>query len=436
MSKIINKATITPWGRLENYLHEALTLTDIEGGDYPGEYLAIGNGRSYGDVGTNKYGAAVLMCGHDRFLDFDPKSGFLKVEAGVQLGEIQNLFYTRGWGLPVTPGTQFATVGGAVANDVHGKNHHSFGSFGNHVISLRLLRSDFGVISCSATEHPDLFFATIGGLGLTGVILDVTIALRALKSGWLSTINKPFHTLRDFFEMSADARRNYEYSVSWVDCTSPNTVKGIIFNANHTNWRKDLPVRTRLTNFPINPPFSLVNKISLKMFNKIYLNRNSRKRDAYYQTYQSYFYPLDAIGNWNRIYGRKGFYQYQSVVPMADAYFATKEMLRAISGAEQGSFLMVLKEFGSVEPLGLMSFPMPGITLAMDFPNKGSATLKLFERLDAIVKEAGGRLYPAKDARMARETFITGYPNFEHFMKQMDPKVSSTFIKRMLHAQK
>lgn len=435
MSTKFNKTITTPWGGLENYHHEALSLDDLKRYNSKHDYLAIGNSRSYGDVGTNKYGAVILMHGHDHFLDFDSETGCLKVEAGVQLGEIQNLFYKWGWGLPVTPGTQFATIGGAVANDVHGKNHHSFGSFGNHVISLRLLRSDRGVISCSATEHPDLFFATIGGLGLTGVILDVTIALRALKSGWLTTMNKPFHTLSDFFELSSSTRAEYEYSVSWIDCTLSNDIKGVMFNANHTNRRKEVPVKKHLTKFPINPPFSLVNKFTLKMFNKLYLYNNSRKSDAYYQTYQNYFYPLDAIGKWNRIYGKKGFYQYQSVVPNADAYSATKEMFRAISRAEQGSFLMVLKEFGNFAPLGLMSFPMPGVTLAMDFPNKGSATLKLFDRLDSIVKEAGGRLYPAKDTRMKRETFIDGYPNFEVFMKQMDPKVSSTFIKRILNAQ-
>ena len=423
-----------PWGRLEKYHHELLTVNDLTQKGSHCDYLAIGNSRSYGDVGTNKHGAVVLMSSQDRFLDFDPENGFLTVEAGMQLGDIQSVFYPRGWGLPVTPGTQFATIGGAVANDVHGKNHHSFGSLGNHILSFRLFRSDIGIISCSASEYSELFFATIGGLGLTGVILDVTLGLRRLSSGWLCTVNKTFYTLRDFFEMSAELRQDYEYSVSWVDCTSRSNIKGIMFNANHDNSANEFVPKKKSRNFPFNPPFSLINKTTLKIFNKMYFNRNALDSGANFSDYQSYFYPLDTLGNWNRIYGKSGFYQYQSVVPTAEAFSATTEMFRAIADAEQGSFLMVLKEFGDIAPLGLMSFPMPGVTLAMDFPNKGAETLKLFDRLDSIVKEAGGRLYPAKDTRMKKETYINGYSNFNEFIQHLDPNISSTFMKRILNA--
>ena len=312
--------------------------------------------------------------------------------------------------LPVTPGTQIVTVGGAIANDVHGKNHHVFGSFGDHVQQLTLLRTDGEVIDCGPQHRSDWFAATVGGIGLTGVILTAEIQLRQVAGPWLDTETVPYETLAEFFDLADRSESNWEHTVSWIDCISGN--RGLFMRGNHAEAQPKKEPSPRKLSMSIVPPISLVNQASLRLFNMAYFNLKKKQTGHTLTHYESFFYPLDNIQEWNRMYGPKGFYQYQCVVPRPDGQQAVDAMLREITRAGAGSFLAVLKTFGDQEPLGMLSFPQPGVTLALDFPNNGSKTLKLFEQLDAIVREAGGRIYLAKDARQPRDLFEAGYPNW------------------------
>lgn len=427
-----SKHYVENWGRLNSSEHEAVSLNEVRYSRLKGPYLSIGNGRSYGDVGLNSDGLVHMSSKNNNFLSFDPNTGILCAEAGVLLGTIQHLFAPRGWLLPVTPGTQFVTLGGAVANDVHGKNHHSQGSFGHHIENIKLLRSDLGVVECSPLEEQELFRATIGGLGLTGTILAVELRLRKVTSSWLDCKAHSFNSLSEFFALSKKFDSQYEYSVSWVDSTSKiNRVRGWSFFANHSEYDAKIKRKKKQT-FPFDPPVSMINRTTTNLFNKLYFHVQKNKKKGYREDFETYFYPLDALSNWNKIYGKRGFYQYQSVIPEACAQDATQEMFDVIAKSNQGSFLMVLKNFGEAENKGLLSFPLPGVTLAMDFPNRGVDTLNLFNRLDYIVNSASGRLYLAKDNRMPREIFLNGYKNIEQFNLQRDPAISSNLSRRLL----
>ena len=428
------RTDIQSWGRLNAEEHSVFHLArdDVWTHDAgSAKAIPLGLARSYGDVCLNDGGPLLDLKSQNRMLKFDPVTGHLTAEAGVSLSDIQNTFVGQGWLLPVTPGTQYVTLGGAVANDVHGKNHHAVGCFGNHVTHVVLQRSDGGRVLCSPDEEPDLFQATIGGMGLTGVIVEVGLKLRPVKSGWLKTRTVAFDGLERFFELSQSSADDWEYTVSWIDCVRPGQVRGIFMCANHADGDAPLPTK-RAKTVPFTPPISLINQASLRVFNKLYFHSNLGKAGSGRQDFRTFFYPLDALREWNRIYGPKGFYQYQSVVPYQDALAATQQMLDAIAEARQGSFLMVLKTFGDIKSPGMLSFPMPGVTLAMDFPNKGDATHQLFKRLDSIVADAGGRIYPAKDARMPRDLFQAGYPGLEQFSKHRDPGLSSALSRRLL----
>ena len=389
--------------------------------------LAFGNGRSYGDVGLNPGGALLKMRGIDRFIAFDADTGELTCEAGVLLAEILDLVVPRGWFLAVTPGTRYVTVGGAIANDVHGKNHHAAGSFGDHVRSFELLRSDGSRLGCSRDENAGWFAATVGGLGLTGVITQATIRLRRISGTAMVVRNTRFTGLDEFFALNAAAEKTHEYAVAWIDCLA-KTPRGVLMAGDHADG--DLPVPRGAKRVPFAPPLSLINGLSLRAFNAAYFGKPWPAETR--QHFLPYFYPLDAIHDWNRIYGKPGFYQYQCVVPPAAASAAIGEMLDTIAASGQGSFLAVLKNFGDRAAPGLLSFPMPGTTLALDFPNRGAATLTLFERLDAIVRAAGGRLYAAKDARMPGDFFRASYPRWQEFSPFADPKFSSGFWRRVM----
>jgi FAD/FMN-containing dehydrogenase len=427
---------VKSWGQLPFATGELIELRDrsrlaidIAASKKPG--LAIGNCRSYGDVGLNDLGPLWDMRGLDRFLAFDDESGILHCEAGVTLQNINRLTLPRGWFIAVTPGTQFVTVGGAIANDVHGKNHHRTGTFGNHVRDLRLLRTDGSEQICSPTLSSNLFNATLGGMGLTGIIADASIQLQRAGSEWLEVETLAFDRLDDFFELSRTSETNWEYAVSWIDCQAEG--RGIFSRGNHLpaaaaeHYHRRKPLRV-----PLTPPLSLINGLSLRAFNALYFRMNQRRAGRSLQHYLPFFYPLDNILEWNRLYGPKGFYQYQSVVPPVNARDATAEMLRAISTSGMGSPLAVLKTFGTSNSPGLMSFPMEGTTLALDFPNAGEKTLRLFARLDAIVRAAKGRIYPAKDARMPRDLFEEGYPRLDEFLKYRDPGIHSTMATRLM----
>ncbi len=396
--------------------------------------IPYGNGRSYGDVGLNPGEGLLRTRGLDRFIAFDAERGILRCEAGVLLADILDLAVPRGWFLPVTPGTRYVTVGGALANDVHGKNHHGASSFGAWVRSFELLRSDGSRRLCSAQEHPDWFAATVGGLGLTGLIVQAELQLKAVKSSGIDVHNQRFTGLDEFFALNAAAEREHEYAVAWIDCLAA-TPRGVLMAGDHEEdalppprGKARMADPPRLT-VPFAPPFSTINRASLKAFNCAYYRKPWPPRARV--PYPPYFYPLDAIGHWNRIYGGKGFYQYQCVIPPRAAPDAIAEMLDIISGSGQGSFLAVLKTFGNQPACGMLSFPMSGTTLALDFPNRGAATLDLFTHLDGVVASASGRLYPAKDARMPGALFRSGYPRWEEFRAYVDPKFSSGFWRRV-----
>ncbi len=393
-----------------------------------GSVLAYGNGRSYGDVGLNSGATLLHTRGMDRFIAFDEATGVLTCEAGVLLAEILDVFVPRGWFLPVTPGTRFVTVGGAIANDVHSKNHHRAGSFGGHVRRFELLRSDGSRRVCAPGENAEWFAATIGGLGLTGLITWVELSLKPISGVGITVASTRFTGLDEFFAVNTEAEARHEYTVAWIDCLAP-TVRGIFMAGDHSAGQGQAAAARKALNFPLTPPFSLVNGLTLRAFNQAYYNRPVPAMSVVH--YAPFFYPLDGILHWNRLYGRQGFYQYQFVLPMA-ARAALADVLRSISTSGQGSFLAVLKTFGDLSSPGLLSFPMPGVTLALDFPNRGAPTRALFDRLDAIVGEAGGRLYPAKDARMSGEFFRRSYPRLNEFLPFVDAKFSSDFARRVL----
>ncbi len=427
------------WGRLGKWPHDVHVLTDrrhvtdLLKSDRPG--IAYGMGRSYGDVCLNPGGILWNTSRLDRFISFDERTGRLSCEAGVLLRDIQRLAVPRGWMLPVTPGTQMVTVGGAIANDVHGKNHHLAGSFGDHVQRIKLVRTNGACIECGPDYSPTWFAATVGGLGLTGVIIEAEIQLRPVSSPWLDTETISYRSLDEFFHWADVSETEWEHTVSWVDCTSGrgNNARGIFMRANlaKTHASANTPPDRKLT-IPFVPPLSLVNRWSLRPFSRAYFHIKKRQAGKQIIHYETFFYPLDHLLEWNRLYGPKGFFQYQSVVPRSVGREVTQAMLNEVTHSRSGSLLTVLKTFGNRQSMGMLSFPQPGVTLALDFPNQGERTLKLFERLDAIVREAGGRIYPAKDARMPRDLFQSGYPRLAEFLSYRDPGISSALSRRLM----
>jgi FAD/FMN-containing dehydrogenase len=430
--------SVSSWGRLTALPHHLINLNDpakvreqVSRGPLPG--LAHGMGRSYGDVCLNPEGTLWMTTGLDHLLAFDDIAGRLTCEAGVLLRDIQRLAVSRGWMLPVTPGTQLVTVGGAIANDVHGKNHHVLGSFGNHVRAITLVRTDGEIIRCGPDQQPEWFRATVGGLGLTGMIVQAEIQLQRVAGPWLDTETIPYRTLDEFFQLADASEAGWQHTVSWVDCLSDEG-RGLFMRGNCAEAGEGAEPRSRTLRMPFVPPVSLINRLSLRPFNTAYYRLNKRRAGRAVTHYEPFFYPLDNLLDWNRMYGPKGFFQYQSVVPRAVGQDAVQAMLKAIASSGQGSFLAVLKTFGSQPSVGMLSFPQAGVTLALDFPNQGQRTSKLFERLDAIVREAGGRLYPAKDARMPRALFEAGYPRLAEFVSYRDPGISSSLSRRLMGA--
>jgi len=427
---------VSSWGRLSAHPHRVVALSDpariaslICAGQKPG--VAHGMGRSYGDVCLNPDGVLWLTTGLDHFIAFDESTGRLVCEAGVLLRDVQRLVIPRGWILPVTPGTQVVTIGGAIANDVHGKNHHARGSFGDHVRRIRLLRTNSEVIECSPETRADWFAATIGGLGLTGVIVEAEIQLHRVAGPWLETETIPYANLDEFFRLADDFEANSEHTVAWIDGMGHEY--GLFMRGNPIDCENRPAPKSRKRRIPLVPPVSLVNRFTLRAFNTAYFKfRTWQAGRAAIAHYESFLYPLDNLLEWNRIYGPRGFFQYQSVVPRSVGKDATQSMLKEITRSGEGSFLAVLKTFGNREPTGMLSFPRPGVTLALDFRDHGKSTRKLFERLDAIVREAGGRIYPAKDARMPRDLFESGYPRLNEFLRYRDPGISSGFSRRLM----
>ena len=398
-----------------------------------GGTLPFGNGRSYGDSCLAASGHVVQTLLLDRFIAADWQSGVLKAEAGVTLADILSIAIPRGWFLPVTPGTKFVTLGGAIANDVHGKNHHVRGTFGNHVERFSLVRLGGEAVTCSPRENWELFAATIGGLGLTGVIEWAEIRLLPIRSSQIDATVVRFGGLSDFFALSSELDHLHEYSVAWIDClaTGTNTGRGVFVVGDHAvDGSLEVDDRWKIQ-VPLTPRFSMISKVTSRAFNEVYWRRQSVRRTQRRMGCDQFFYPLDRVLHWNRISGRNGFQQYQCVIPDAAAELAMREVLRVTSHAGEASFLAVLKRCGDIASPGLMSFPMPGTSLALDFPQSDTLENQLFPNLDAIVREAGGRLYPAKDAHMSGKDFRNFYPAWEKVEALRDPAMNSRFWDRV-----
>lgn len=391
--------------------------TAIPLGAQNGSAITYGMGRSYGDVAMNP--AMTLMgVSRNRILEFNALTGDLVAEAGVTLADLLETFVPRGWFPPVTPGTKFVSLGGLVAADAHGKNHHGSGSFGDHVSWFDLLCADGEVRRCSSQSNVDLYHATIGGQGLTGHLLTVALRLSNVPSAWIVQETKPAANLDEaiaIFEASHDAT----YSVAWIDCLATGAAQGrsLVLLGEHAQ-PSDLD-RAQKTNpfyipargkkkMPMDAPSWALNKWTIRAFNEMYYRAGVKSDPISVVDYDTYFYPLDAISEWNRLYGPRGFAQYQNVLPLETARDGLAEMLDAIAKAGMGSFLAVLKRFGPGDTNRPLSFPIEGYTLALDFAASPEA-FTLLDRLDEITVACGGRLYLAKDSRMTQATFEAGY---------------------------
>lgn len=396
--------------------------------------LAVGLCRSYGDSVINSGGSVIDTTHLDRIVAFDRDNGVITAEAGASLSDVLRTIVPHGWFTRTTPGTRFVTLGGAVANDVHGKNHHLAGTFGCAVKELELIRSDGTTHRLSADSGDPLFAATVGGLGMTGVICTVTLDLAPIRSAYLDVERVAFGHVRDFFAIAAESEQSHEHTVAWIDCASGRSHLGRgIFQRGNWSAEGGLDVhddRKTLT-MPMDAPGFALNGLTVRLFNAIYYRLQKHGPARRRQHYAPFFYPLDAILEWNRLYGRRGFYQYQCVIAQSEAPEAVEELLERIAASGAGSFLAVLKTLGPKPSPGMLSFPHEGVTLALDFANRGAKTLKLLGELDTIVRAANGRLYPAKDGRMPAAMFRAGYPHLDAFMRQVDPALGSDFWRRV-----
>lgn len=426
------------WGRIGSVLAESyhpVWLEDLNDVPRDAIRLPFGLGRSYGDSCLLNGGHMMVTTHLDRLISFDVTSGILRAEAGISLDAILRFAVPRGWFLPTTPGTRFVTLGGAIANDVHGKNHHTAGTFGCHIPRFCLLRSDGTQHECTASQNPELYRATIGGLGLTGVIAWADIRLVPIQSSFLDVELVRFHGLDEFLAITAESESTgWEYTVAWVDSLAQGRSRGrgIFMRGNHSRSDSRLVIhRNRGLTVPFDFPSIALGEWNMRPFNSLYYRRFTGRHKRLTQHYAPFFYPLDATGHWTRIYGKRGLYQYQCSLPFEAGNAPMEEIFAAIAASGLASFLAVLKTFGVRQSPGMLSFPSPGITLALDFPNRGAATLGLFDRLDAILRSAHGRLYPAKDARMAACDFIRCFPELDTFRRHVDPMHSSDFWRRM-----
>lgn len=401
-----------------------------------GTLLPIGYRRSYGDSCLNEGGTTIDTTPLRRFLAFDQQLGILQCEAGVSLAEVLELIVPKGWFIPVSPGTKYVSVAGAIANDVHGKNHHAAGTFGCHVTQFELLRSSGERLICSSTENAELFRATIGGLGLTGLILWAEFRLKKIINPFIDMTRIRFKTLNEFFALSEQHNPNYEYVTGWLDCLSggARVGRGLLWLGNNASYEqgagKTVHPKLKLR-WPIDVPSMFLNTLTVRMFNEGVYRSQLTDRIHIISHYEPFFYPLDWILEWNRAYGKAGFLQYQCVVPTDNDYAAMREILARIRKAGEGSFFTVIKTFGNIKSPGMLSFPRPGVTLALDFSYRGQKTLKFLETLDQVVRANGGAVYPAKDARMSAQSFQAFYPNWHEFAQFIDPKFSSSFWRRV-----
>ena len=374
--------------------------------------IARGLGRSYGDSSLAKYVIDTRYLNH--LLDFDKNTGIVTCNAGISLADILEVFVPLGWFLPVTPGTKHITVGGAVASDVHGKNHHVCGCFCDFVEYIELLVSPDNVLLCSKTSHSELFHATCGGMGLTGIILSVSFRLKPVSSAYIEQKTIKATNLSEALGLF---EQNYgsTYSVAWIDClaTGLSLGRSLLMIGEHAQDHTLASPQQYPVSIPVEMPSSLLNRFSIQLFNTLYYNRITKKEVTNRVHYEPFFYPLDGIQQWNRLYGKNGFTQYQFVIPKEAGQEGMTKIVKEIAASGKGSFLAVLKVFGRQND-NFLSFPLAGYTLALDFKiEKG--LFPLLDRLDAMVLDYGGRIYLTKDVRMSEHTFKQSYLRWEQF---------------------
>jgi FAD/FMN-containing dehydrogenase len=420
------------WGRTGKPPMWAVAPRDLPPSPAPGStFLPFGNGRSYGDSCHNGAGTLIDSRDDDAVIDFDAAAGTITCEAGITLSAIFARILPEGFFLPVTPGTAEVTLGGAIANDVHGKNHHKRGTFGAHVEALTLRRSDGEVLACSRHENTQLFAATIGGMGLTGLVLYARIRLMRVASPDIRQRTIRFTHIDDYFARIDAIDAAHEYSVAWIDqlATGKRLGRGILMAGDHAQEHLGKTTSRRLA-VPFAPPVNLLNRLTLTAFNEACFRKAPKRETVQTVPWRKFFHPLDSIANWNRLYGPRGLFQHQSVYPAANASETTARLLECARAHGHASFLTVLKRFGDVPSPGLFSFPRPGFTLTLDFANQGPATLKLLDALDEIVVSAGGAVNPYKDARMSAETFAASFPDWRSLEAMRDPAMMSDLWSR------
>jgi len=436
---------LTSWGRYpviegneESFAFTGQLEKLIAGG---GDFIPRGNGRSYGDASLSKRAISTLK--FDKILSFDDISGFFECQSGITLDQILTVIVPRGWFLPVTPGTKFITIGGALASDVHGKNHHVDGSISNHVLEFDLVSTSGATILCTPAVNSDLFEATCGGMGLTGVISRIKFRLKKIETSFIKQKQIKAANLDELIALFEEYK-HYTYSVAWIDCLKKGSQfgRGILMLGEHAaiseidEKRRADPLQlpgNKQINFPVNMPSWVNNQVTVKAFNFLYYTKNFKKEINNIVSYEPFFYPLDKVLHWNRLYGKKGFVQYQFVLPL-DAKNGLAEILTRISDEGLGSFLAVLKVFGKQD--NMISFPKEGYTLALDFPVRGNL-LSFLDELDELVLKYNGRLYMSKDARMKPSMLAAGYPELDKFkaiVKKYNPdgKIRSAQSDRLL----
>lgn len=444
------KRNLSGWGNFPRepaYVYRPQSMRDVDEVLSSAEVksqIVYGLGRSYGDTSLNKDSGVIRFDQLNHLLAFNEETRLVTCEAGVSLAKLIDVFLPRGYFLPVTPGTKFVTVGGAIANDVHGKNHHVDGCFSEFVTSFDLLTASGEVLSCSREENTDAFWATIGGIGLTGIILRATIELLPVESAYIDATYEKARNLDEAFEKFVENDSNYKYSVAWIDCLSTGKSLGrsVLMRGDHAKLRDlDAEVNSPLAipkkmnvKMPVHAPSIALNYWSISAFNNLYYATNKNEQKLTDLT--SFFHPLDAIGDWNKMYGKKGFVQYQAVFPKGNKpKEGIRKLIERLSNAKRSSFLAVLKSCGPAND-GLLTFPMEGYTLALDIPIKDDGLFDFLKKLDELVLSYGGRVYLAKDATIDSKTFQHMYPNWERFLnvkQQLDPtgRFSSSMSRRL-----
>jgi len=410
---------ISSWGRVTH--HKTAIISDEENKSH--SYLTVGNLRSYGDQPYSSKTKQNLL--NNKIIAFNDVGGWIEAESGALLQDIRSVVISYGFDLIVVPGTSLVTIGGAISNDIHGKSHHIHGSFGNTLISIKV-SIDNKIKTCSPVRNAGLFKAVIAGMGLIGEIISAKIKVTKTNKLNYEVDSFTFNKIDDFYRL---AKKSYDYSdsVAWFDCKKS---RGIFFRGKRTDRQIKSSLKSNFS-YPFNQKFSLINSLTTALFNRLYYFRHfffpANKKLL---SHESFHHPLDKILGWNKVYGSKGFYQFQCVIPEAYEKEGIESIMAAIRKSKQGSFLSVLKKFGPIKSLGYLSFPLCGTTLAIDFPNLGIKTTRLMDELYLIVQGYNGRIYPAKDALMSERQFKISFPNFKKFMRYRTKNIISEMSKR------